>query len=207
MRLQTIAIAAAVVLGGLTVGAAAASDDHGRDGHHQRGPGEQGGGADRDHDRDHDHDGDRGHHRDRDGRHRAEQGRGEAGHRRGSSPADADPAYVKECGACHLAFPPSMLSAGAWRAMLGGLDRHFGQDAALDDATRARLEGYLVAQAGDGGGAEQRITRSAWFQRKHREVPAGVTSRPAVGSLANCGACHQDAARWDFDEHRVRIPR
>jgi hypothetical protein len=187
MKKTTIAIAAAVALGGLTLGGAAAlaSDEHGR----ERGE----------------------HHRGRDGeRQGREEGEeeGDRSHRaRGRASGPIDPTYAKECGACHLAFPPSMLSAGAWRTMLGGLDRHFGQDAALDDATRARLEGYLASQAGDGGGAEQRITRSAWFQRKHREVPAGVTSRPAIGSMANCAACHQDAARWDFDEHRVRIPR
>ena len=166
MKPTTIAIAAAVILGALTLGGAAAlaSDDR-----------------DRDHDRDHDR--------------RRERG------------GAVDPTYAKECGACHLAYPPSMLPAGGWRAVLGGLDRHFGQNAELDEATRARLEGYLAGQAGGGDGADQRITRTAWFLRRHHEVPAGVASRSAVGSMANCGACHQDAARWDFDEHRVRIPR
>ena len=29
----------------------------------------------------------------------------------------------------------------------------------------------------------------------------------AVGSPANCGACHPQAAQGQFDEHDVRIPR
>jgi len=186
MKPTTIAVAAAVILSGLTLGGAAAlaSDDHGRD--RDRGRGEQRG-------REEEEDGEEGEHR---------GGRGAGG-----AAGPVDPAYAKECGACHLAYPPSMLPAGAWRSLLGGLDRHFDQNAELDETTRARLEGYLASQAGGGDGADPRITRSTWFLRKHREVPAGVTARKAVGSMANCGACHQEASRWDFDEHRVRIPR
>lgn len=132
------------------------------------------------------------------------------GHGRRAGPGDLDPAYAKECGACHLAFPPSMLPAASWRRMMGELDRHFGQNAELDDATRARLEGWLVARAGGdprGGGAPQRITALPWFVKEHRKVPADAVARPAIRSLANCAACHQGAAQWDFEEDRVRIPR
>ncbi len=131
-------------------------------------------------------------------------------HGRRAASGDVDPAYAKECGACHLAFPPSMLPAASWRTMLAGLDRHFGQNAELDDATRDRLEGWLTARAGGdlrGGGAPQRITELAWFTKEHRKVPADAVARPAIRSLANCAACHQGAAQWDFDEDRVRIPR
>lgn len=155
------------------------------------------------------------------GRHRGRHGEddegdrhGEGGHRgRGRDPAgwgSVDPAYAKECGACHLAYPPALLPAASWRTMMAGLERHFGQNAELDDALRARLEAWLVQQAGPdrgGGAAPQRITGLGWFRREHREVGAAVVARPAVRSLANCAACHQGAARWDFDEDRVRIPR
>ncbi len=185
MTVKTVAIAAAAVAiigAGLTLGGAAlASDDHGHRG--------------------------RGEHREEheEGHEGGEHGRGKEG-RRGSA-ASMDPTYAKECGACHLAYPPSMLPAPAWRGILGGLDRHFGQNAELDDATRARLEGWLASQAGPGSAAEPRLTRTGWFQRKHREVPSGAAARPAVGSMANCAACHPGATGWDFDEHRVRIPR
>jgi mono/diheme cytochrome c family protein len=92
--------------------------------------------------------------------------------------------------------------------MLAGLDRHFGQNAELDAPLRARLEGWLTTEAGPGdGGAPQRITGLGWFRREHRRVGPEVVARPAVRSLANCAACHQGAAGWDFDEDRVRIPR
>ena len=54
---------------------------------------------------------------------------------------------------------------------------------------------------------QDRITQSAWFERKHRDVEPGVWKRAAVGSRANCMACHTRADQGDFDEDRVRIPK
>jgi len=54
---------------------------------------------------------------------------------------------------------------------------------------------------------EDRITRTPWFVREHREVSATTWKLPAVKSAANCGACHQGADQGDFSEHSVRVPR
>ena len=145
---------------------------------------------------------------------RGEERGGREGRERGRAAARtsaADPGaaalYRKECGACHLAFPPSMLSAESHRRTMAGLDRHFGQNAELDAPVRDRLERWLVENAGDGGGAGLRITEQARFQREHREVRREVWSRASVRSPANCAACHGGAQDWDFDEDRVKIPR
>lgn len=92
------------------------------------------------------------------------------------------------------------------------LSRHYGTDASLDAATAKQLSSWLAANAGASRRAreappEDRITRSAWFGREHDEVPAAAWRSAAVKSAANCGACHTQASRGDFDEHRVRIPR
>ena len=47
-------------------------------------------------------------------------------------PADAPPAYVRECGDCHVAYPPGLLPATSWRRLMAGLDRHYGSDASLE---------------------------------------------------------------------------
>jgi cytochrome c553 len=122
------------------------------------------------------------------------------------------PTYVQECAACHVAFPPRMLPADSWRRLLGNLPRHYGTDASLEAATVNELAAWLAANAGTDrrvrqAPPEDRITRSAWFIRKHDEVPAAAWQRPAVNGATNCGACHAQAARGDFDEHSVRIPR
>ena len=36
-------------------------------------------------------------------------------------------ATLKECGACHLAFPPQMLPARSWKKLMGDLANHFGR--------------------------------------------------------------------------------
>lgn len=122
------------------------------------------------------------------------------------------PAYQDECGTCHAPYPPRLLPASSWQRVMDTLSRHYGTDASLDAATAKQLSSWLAANAGASRRAreappEDRITRSAWFGREHDEVPAAAWRSAAVKSAANCGACHTQASRGDFDEHRVRIPR
>lgn len=120
-----------------------------------------------------------------------------------------DPIYAKECGACHVPYPPGLLPSASWRRIMADLERHFGQDAELEPGVRSGLERWLVdrgAPEGPAGGTPLRITELGWFRREHREVPRGAAARPSIGSMANCAACHPRAAAWDFDEDRVRIP-
>ncbi|MBC7377886.1 MAG: cytochrome C, partial [Burkholderiaceae bacterium] len=51
------------------------------------------------------------------------------------------------------------------------------------------------------------ITTPSWFVRTHREVAPDVWTRAAIGSRANCAACHTRADKGDFDEDNVRIPK
>jgi Dihaem cytochrome c len=130
--------------------------------------------------------------------------------RRASAPMP--PAVAQECGGCHLAYPAWLLPAASWQALAGDLKHHYGSDASLDAATTGLIGSWLAANAANGKRAretppEHRITRSAWFQREHREVAPAVWARPAVKSAANCGACHGGAAQGDFDEHAIHIPR
>ena len=120
--------------------------------------------------------------------------------------------YKQECAACHVAYQPGMLPADSWRRLMSNLPRHYGTDASLDAATVSELATWLGANAGTyrrvrEAPPEDRITKSAWFVRKHDEVPADVWKRPAVKSAANCAACHTQADQGNFNEHAVRIPR
>ena len=120
--------------------------------------------------------------------------------------------YTQECGSCHLAFPPNLLPKASWQRVMHGLDKHYGSDASLDAATQKQIDTWLQTYGGQGKRAREeppleRITRSAWFERKHREVSAATFKRASIKSPANCAACHRDAAQGDFDEDRVRIPK
>ena len=122
------------------------------------------------------------------------------------------PQYTQECASCHLAYPPGALPAAAWRHLLQNLPRHFGTDASVDAATLKPLASWLEANAGTWkrvaeAPPQDRITRAAWFQRKHDEIGSATWTLPAVKSPSNCAACHPQAEQGDFNEHRVRIPR
>lgn len=130
-------------------------------------------------------------------------------------PGNVPGAYRTECGACHIAYAPGLLPAASWRSLMSSLSHHYGSDASLDAGLTAELSAWLQANAASARQArreaslpaEDRITRSAWFVREHREIGADVWRRGAVGSASNCAACHANAALGRFSEHELRIPR
>ena len=132
----------------------------------------------------------------------------------GKSPAGVPllPRYQQECASCHVPFPPGMLPAASWQRVMADLKRHSGTDASLDSAGEKELTAWIVANAGtyrrvSEAPPQERITRSAWFTRKHDEVAPATWKLPAVKSPANCAACHPQAEKGDFNERNVRIPR
>ena len=47
-------------------------------------------------------------------------------------PANTPASYPAECGGCHMAYQPALLSANDWRRTMSGLKDHFGTDATVD---------------------------------------------------------------------------
>lgn len=119
-------------------------------------------------------------------------------------------AYVQECAACHVAYPPQMLPAASWMRLMGGLDKHFGTDASLDARDIQQLGRWLQDNADRRQAAstvpEDRITRTARFERKHRHIEPSTWRLPSVRSAANCMACHTGADRGQYSEHALRMP-
>lgn len=125
--------------------------------------------------------------------------------------APALPGYVGECGSCHTAYVPGLLPAASWQRLMSSLDAHFGVDASLDTAAARRISAWLQANAAASARwrpqpPEDRITRSAGFVRKHREIPSWVWSPPQVRRASQCAACHPGAERGDFDDDSLRLP-
>ncbi len=122
------------------------------------------------------------------------------------------PKYQQECAACHVAYPPGMLPAASWKRVMAGLPTHYGTDASLDPATVRELSAWLGANAGtykrvSEEPPQDRITTSSWFERKHRKIAPETWKRAAIGSRANCAACHTGADKGDFDDDNIRIPK
>ena len=130
--------------------------------------------------------------------------------------ADASPdqLFAIECGACHMAYPPGLLPARSWTAIMETLASHFGEDASLDAASAQAIGDYLLANAADAGGngggvlrglaksdTPLRITDLPFWIRAHNEVSAAAFKRANVKSKSNCVACHgQGAASGIFGD-------
>ena len=125
-------------------------------------------------------------------------------------------AFQEECTSCHMAYPPQMLDADSWRAVMNDLSKHFGSDASIDQKRRAAISDFLVAHAGGRKTGETRdangkpllrISETARFEKKHREIAAATWQRASIKSPANCTACHAQAAAGDYNERSIRIPK
>lgn len=126
-------------------------------------------------------------------------------------PAQALPAYGQECAACHVAYPPAMLPAESWQRIMADLSRHYGADASLDADQVQVIGSWLKGQAGTyrkvrSAPPQDRITRSDWFVREHREVAPEVWRLASVKSPAQCSACHTQADQGRFNERGLRVP-
>lgn len=121
-------------------------------------------------------------------------------------PVIQDETVLRECGDCHMAFPPETLPKALWQKIIGNLSDHFGEDASLDEATAAIILDYHVKNASDV--SQSRAAKVKWnttspvtrildaprFIDKHKGCDAAFND-PQVKSPSNCLACHPDMQR------------
>lgn len=129
--------------------------------------------------------------------------------------------YHDECGGCHLAYQPQLLPAASWQKIMSSLDKHFGDNAELNQKDRQQILAYLENNAADrsndslarmmkrrlGSTVPMRITETSFFKREHREVPQRVFNGPSgLKSFSNCIACHTRADAGSYREREIKIP-
>jgi len=128
---------------------------------------------------------------------------------------------TRECAECHVLYRPEMLPAASWKAIMGDLASHFGEDASLEEPLRTEIEVYHLSHAADVSqhrraqkfmegvnlaNPPKTVTTTPRFIRKHDELDPAVFTSKEVGSKARCDACHINAKNGDFDDDNVRIP-
>ncbi len=131
--------------------------------------------------------------------------------------APLDASYVRECGACHIPFHPSLRGTATWGTLMAGLSDHFGEDASLDDAVAAQLTAYLSLNSAEHfdtraanvfrAEGPTRITETKFWTFRHAEIPAAVFQQKNVGTKSNCEACHGDARLGLFMPQAINIPK
>lgn len=120
--------------------------------------------------------------------------------------------WSAECAGCHLAYPPGLMVARDWQALMKGLDKHFGSDASMTPAEVRDVSAFLELNASTqedrhlSASNPPRLTRTPWFERRHRKIPAETWSDPRVKTAGNCVACHGGAEKGNFSEHDVTVP-
>jgi hypothetical protein len=124
-------------------------------------------------------------------------------------PADLPPEYIGECGSCHVAYPPALLSESDWRDIMRGLDKHYGDNASLGEETRKLIEEFLARNAEPHwkahfpSGDPPRLTSTIWYRVHHHELPDNIWQDKRVGSASNCAACHPKAEKMLFDKKNL----
>lgn len=121
------------------------------------------------------------------------------------------PKWKEECGSCHVPYPPQLLTAANWQRVMEGLDKHFGENAALEPKIVGEILNFLQDNAGSAWSGKTsesglRITDNSWFNRKHRRVSNKIWLNAEVKSRANCTACHIYAESGDWSERSIFIP-
>lgn len=126
----------------------------------------------------------------------------------------------KRCGSCHFAYQPGLLPSKSWVKIIEERDAHPGGALSLDERTKAELKSYLTLNSAEnsqsklskkimdstGSDVPVRVSEIPYIKRKHREVAQEVFARKAIGSRANCIACHKSAETGVYDEDNVVIP-
>jgi len=130
--------------------------------------------------------------------------------------------WKAECSSCHMLYHPGLLPERSWKAVMAGLDKHFGENAGLDAATRDEITTFLALNSADkldnrrssrinqsipASATPLRVSETRYFTSKHDEISAATFKRKSVGSASNCIACHRGAEKGDFSESQVKIPR
>ncbi len=111
----------------------------------------------------------------------------------GKLPVSNENRWKSECGSCHIAYPPQLMSTENWQGLMGSLDKHFGSDATLDPKVNKDILGFLKRNAGSGelySSTSLRISDTPWFKREHHVIAAKEWSNSNVKSRSNCESCH-----------------
>ena len=132
-----------------------------------------------------------------------------------AKPALAGTAWSKECGSCHLAYPPALLPLRSWERTTREQDKHFGEDLSLSAASIARLlqaagappaswGEWKLARSAPSGEAPLRITELGFWRHVHHDIPDVRFKAPGANGRHDCEACHRDAASGIFHPRMIQ---
>lgn len=128
--------------------------------------------------------------------------------------------YTEACGKCHFSYPAALLNANSWVAIIDNSEDHFGESLGLDSSESEEIKNYLQNNSAENSKGEiahdisknlgsrvvSRIIDVPEIRKEHKDISQDILSRPSIGGLSNCIACHRRAAEGFFDDDNVIIP-
>lgn len=129
-----------------------------------------------------------------------------------------NPLFVKECASCHILYPPNLLPKKSWETMMGNLENHFGDDASIPEESNQNILAFLLENS-----AETSTTKASWkflssigdkdiialtktkfWEKKHRDIPKELFEHKEIKSKANCKACHSDIEKGLIENENIK---
>jgi len=135
-------------------------------------------------------------------------------------PTVTNETYKKNCGTCHFAYQPGLLPVRSWVKIVNSPGGHPGGNLSIDMKEKSEIKNYLTQNSAEkspskrsrkilnsiGDDTPVRISEISYIKQKHRKINQEVFMRKAIGSRANCIACHKSAANGVYDDNDVVIP-
>jgi cytochrome b len=135
---------------------------------------------------------------------------------KGTKPAASR--WTKECGGCHLAYPPALLPMRSWERMMKEQSEHFGEDlslspnvarALLDEARADRTStwaAWKLAHSAAATESPQRVSELGFWRRAHEALPPAAFKPPVSQGRHDCESCHLDAGSGIFQPRMIQRP-
>ena len=117
---------------------------------------------------------------------------------KGVPTAPLDPVYVKECGNCHIPYPPSLAPAATWKAVMDGLADHFGENPSLDPMKVVKIRDWLAETRATLGHARRKPARA---HKRARSTKDHRNTRLGAESTTNIRTPSSSRKRWEPRAH------
>ena len=101
---------------------------------------------------------------------------------------------------------------------MGNLENHFGDDASIPEESNQNILAFLLENS-----AETSTTKASWkflssigdkdiialtktkfWEKKHRDIPKELFEHKEIKSKANCKACHSDVEKGLIENENIK---
>ena len=101
---------------------------------------------------------------------------------------------------------------------MGDLENHFGDDASLDEKTNQDILTFLLKNSAETSTMQASwnflnsigdkdiiaLSKTTYWERKHKKIPKEFFKNENVKSVANCKACHSDIEKGLIENENIK---